>query len=139
MAGTIVTTKNCGGIAYDNQGTIRNCHFCGEIKRLAGIAGTDMPLKRRIGALIFKNSGNGQIDHCSATGVLTNTGNQGVVNKNPLYAFSNKSKVTNCIWINEQNATADEVKQPTCPNCGKDALTRLRCTAAFSRLAQWRT
>ena len=108
VAGTIVTTKNCGGIAYDNQGTIRNCHFCGEIKRLAGIAGTDMPLKRRIGALIFKNSGNGQIDHCSATGVLTNTGNQGVVNKNPLYAFSGTSKVTNCIWINEQNASADE-------------------------------
>lgn len=108
VAGTIVTTKNCGGIAYDNQGTIRNCHFCGEIKRLAGIPGTDMPLKRRIAALIYKNSGNGQIDHCSATGVLTNTGNQGVVNKNPLYAFSGTSKVTNCIWINEQNASADE-------------------------------
>lgn len=105
VAGTIETSKNCGGIAYDNQGTIRNCHFCGEIKRLAG---TLQPPKRRIAALIYKNSGNGQIDHCSATGILTNTGNQGVVNKNPLYAFSDKSKVTNCIWINEQNATGDE-------------------------------
>ena len=105
VAGAIETTKNCGGIAYDNQGTIRNCHFCGEIKRLAG---TELVQRRRIAALIYKNSGNGQIDHCSATGILTNTGNQGVVNKNPLYALSDKSKVTNCVWINDQNASADE-------------------------------
>ena len=109
VAGIVTSTENCAGIAYENYGTIRNCHFCGEITRIA----EKKSKKNRIAALIFKNAGNvSQVDHCSATGVLTifNKNNQQsqVVDNNTLYAISDASRVKDCVWIGEQNTTDQE-------------------------------
>ena len=108
VAGVVTSTENCGGIANENKGTIRNCHFCGEITRIA----EKKSKKNRIAALVYKNEGNASlVDHCSATGVLTiiNKANQDVqvLDNSPLYVYSDASKLKNCDWISTA-PTADE-------------------------------
>ena len=105
VVGIVTSSENCAGIAYTNYGTIRNCHFCGEITRIA----EKKSKKNRIAALVYKNEGDAsRIDHCSATGVLTivNNANQQsqVVDKNTLYVVSAASKVTDCVWITDKEA-----------------------------------
>ena len=100
VAGTIETGKNCGGIAFENKGIIRNCHFSGQIKRLGG---TTLAPKRLIAAIVLKNSGDKSIvEYCSATGVLINEGNQKAVDKKPLYGTGTNNKMVNCIWVNDE-------------------------------------
>ena len=92
----VQSSENCAGIAYENKGTIRNCHFCGQITRLVAAR----PRKNRIAALVYSNVGSTcLVDHCSATGVLTNAANQAVVDNCPLYAVSDAAKVKDCVWI----------------------------------------
>jgi hypothetical protein len=46
--GVIETSENCAGLVYENKGTIRNCHFYGQIVRLQG----KRPKKNRIAAIV---------------------------------------------------------------------------------------
>ena len=104
--GVIETSENCAGLVYENKGTIRNCHFYGQIVRLQG----KRPKKNRIAAIVYKNDDEGKVEYCSAAGELTNTGNQDPVDKCPLYGISDASKVTNCVWISNKE-TNDTYRQ----------------------------
>ena len=107
VVGIVESSENCAGIAYENWGTIRDCHFCGQITRLESAR----PRKNRIAALVYKNAGNASlVDHCSATGILSNSANQKVVNDCPLYAVSDKAKMKDCVWIGA-NETSDKYRQ----------------------------
>ena len=111
VAGVVTTSENCAGIAYSNCGTIRDCHFYGEITRIA----ERKSKKNRVAALIYKNEGDvSLIDHCSATGVLTivNQSNQQVqvVDKNTLYVTSDASRVKDCVWIGA-NETSEKYRK----------------------------
>ena len=107
VVGIVESSENCAGIAYENWGTIRDCHFCGQITRLESAR----PRKNRIAALVYKNAGNASlVDHCSATGILSNSANQKVVNDCPLYAVSDAAKVKDCVWIGA-NETSDKYRQ----------------------------
>ena len=111
VAGVVRTSENCAGIAYSNCGTIRDCHFYGEITRIA----EKKSKKNRVAALIYKNEGNvSLIEHCSATGVLTivNQSNQQVqvVDKNTLYITSDASRVNDCVWIGT-NETSEKYRK----------------------------
>lgn len=89
------TTKDCGGIAYKNFGTISDCHinvfilglenWIYKVPTIAGIA-------REIGD-------NGVIDHCSATGVLDLAGYDG--RAYPITEMM--SKATHCTWVDPIN------------------------------------
>ena len=110
VAGVVTSTENCGGIANENKGTIRNCHFCGEITRIA----EKKSKKNRIAALVYKNEGAGSlVDHCSATGILSivSKANQEVqvLDNSPLYVYSDASKLKSCQWIS--NAPTADVCQ----------------------------
>ena len=103
----VQSSENCAGIAYENYGTIRNCHFYGQMKRLEG----SRPKKNRIAALVYSNAGNASlVDHCSATGILDNPGNQPAVDKSPLCVNSTKEKMKDCVWI-AANETSDKYRQ----------------------------
>ena len=107
VVGIVESSENCAGIAYENWGTIRDCHFCGQITRLEG----NRPRKNRIAALVYSNAGSSSlVDHCSATGILSNSANQTVVNNCPLYAVSDKAKMKDCVWIGAA-LTAEQYQQ----------------------------
>ena len=92
---------DCGGITYENQGTIRDCHFVGNISRVNSPA----PAENRVAAIAFtlgKNSG--LIDHCSATGELISPVNQAAINASPLCAMKD-ANVTNSHWISATQTT----------------------------------
>jgi len=107
VVGIVESSENCAGIAYENWGTIRDCHFCGQITRLESAR----PRKNRIAALVYSNAGSvSLVDHCSATGILSNPANQEVVDKSPLYAISDAAKMKDCVWIGA-NETSDKYRQ----------------------------
>ena len=70
----VVTTVDCAGIAYNNEGLISDCHFHGNIQKLRD-GGTNC-----IAGIALNVFDDGKIDHCSATGSLelTDTRSGGV-------------------------------------------------------------
>ena len=95
VVGYVESEVDCGGIVYDNQGTIRDCHFCGRISR---IPSPDAAMNR-IAAIACKvNAKAGRIDHCSATGELICRANQDATDRSPLCAQSD-ANVTDSVWV----------------------------------------
>ena len=95
VVGYVESEIDCAGIAYDNQGTIRDCHFCGRISR---ITSPDASMNR-IAAIAYKvNAKAGRIDHCSATGELICRANQDATDRSPLCAQSD-AKVNDSVWV----------------------------------------
>ena len=95
VVGNVEADEDCAGIAYENQGTIRDCHFCGRISRV----NTPMPSMNRVAAISFSAGKSSLIDHCSATGELISASNQDAINKSPLCAQSDAKK-SESYWIN---------------------------------------
>lgn len=102
VVGYAETNEDCGGIAYQNLGTIRDCHFNGRIKKL-----TKKPKRGRstqvndhvaaIACVVSKMGG--LIDHCSATGELECESNQANVNQNLLCVNQADANVVNSHWV----------------------------------------
>ena len=93
----IVSSNGCGGIAFTNYGTMSDCHFHGNI-HCNSISG------RAIAGIGLNVSGNGTIDHCSATGSLTVQCKDGLV-----YPITKDTdRATNCTWVdpNDQSQYA---------------------------------
>ncbi|MBQ4387968.1 MAG: hypothetical protein II822_10250 [Prevotella sp.] len=92
----VTADDDCGGIVYENQGTIRDCHFSGRITRLTAPKSSS----RLIAAIAYSSTyKQSLIDHCTATGQLICANNQAAVDAHPLCAQSDNN-VTNCEWIN---------------------------------------
>jgi hypothetical protein len=107
VVGEVETNIDCGGITYENQGIIRNCHFVGNIKKLSKSSKKKekknlTPDKVSAIACMVENE-QSLIDHCSATATLTAPNSQDVVDKNPLcYDIDNyltHKNITNSHWI----------------------------------------
>ena len=107
VVGEVETYTDCGGITYENQGVIRDCHFAGSIKKLSKTSKKKKAknlLPDKVSALacvVEKNQS--LIDHCSATATLKAPNSQDVVDKNPLcYETDNyltHKNITNSHWI----------------------------------------
>lgn len=109
VVGLVRTTQDCGGIALNNQGIIRNCHFSGRItKFLPETESSSNKRKRkkivdRVSAIAcIVNSGTGKLDHCSATAELKCIYNQEVINKSPL-CYQTDIDISTCKWIDPSN------------------------------------
>ena len=111
VVGFVETNEDCGGITLYNNGTIRNCHFSGRIKKL-----TRKSIKSNnkandhiaaIACVVAKT--NAYIDHCSATGELKCESNQELIDNNPLCCNQNNvqstGKMTNSHWVNPTKNT----------------------------------
>ena len=99
VVGYVESEIDCAGIAYDNQGTIRDCHFCGRISR---IPSPDASMNR-IAAIAYKvNAKAGRIDHCSATGELICRANQDATDKSPLCVQSD-ANITESVWVSSSD------------------------------------
>ena len=64
----IVSTSNCGGIAYSNNGVISDCHFKGDVtlkKDMSSASRTNF-----FAGIAAYIKDNGSIDHCSVTGTV---------------------------------------------------------------------
>ena len=85
----IVTTKDCGGIAYNNEGTISDCHFRGDIRK-QGFENEE----NHIAGIALKLNDGGIVDHCSATGSLVLQDSL----KGAVYPISNPSKAVVDYW-----------------------------------------
>ena len=97
VVGTVETTTDCGGIAYENQGTIRDCHFSGRIQKLSNkMTAVVRDAVSAIACIIDKD--NGFMDHCSATAQLVSTNSQAAVDKNPL-CFQGVSDAGKNLWV----------------------------------------
>lgn len=98
VVGIVESNTDCAGIAFENQGTIRNCHFAGRITRMTQADTlTDKP-KGRIAAIVFKETGKDSIKYCFATGELNCPGNQETVDKSPLSAHS-QPHIVESHWV----------------------------------------
>ena len=99
VVGFVETNVNCGGIAFENYGTIRDCHFLGRISRLEGGIQPANTVNR-VAAIAYKLVGKAsRIDHCSATGQLICPSYQNVVNSNPLCTVTGKNVISSH-WVN---------------------------------------
>ena len=93
VVGNVESEMNCGGIATENYGTIRNCHFCGRI------SGKSIHSTNRVSAITYKMVGKASLlDHCSATGELISPDNQDAVNEHPLCAQGD-GNITDSYWV----------------------------------------
>ena len=101
VIGNVQTAKDCGGIAKENQGTIRDCHFSGRISIMATPGKKKKTLKEeRIAALVCDLTTEGAVvDHCSATGELKSSRNQGVIDRHPL-CYVGSENLKNTVWVN---------------------------------------
>ena len=127
VIGYAESDMNCGGIVFENYGTIRNCHFSGRITRLSADS------MSRVSALAYKLVGKAsKIDHCSATGELISPYNQAAVDNNPLCTLKD-ANITNSYWINPSQtdkhqellnfANASRNDYPVCAQGVFDLLT----------------
>lgn len=98
----VAADDDCGGIVYENQGTIRDCHFSGRITRLNAPKSSSRLIAAIAYTSIYKLS---KIDHCSATGQLICTNNQSAVDAHPLCAQSDNN-VTDSHWVSSANPSA---------------------------------
>ncbi len=104
VVGFVETEKDCGGIALENQGTIRDCHFCGRISSSAIIT-------RKIAAIACTTAKEGSlIDHCSATAELISNNNQDFVNKHPLCSRTD-ANISNSDWIKSSGESSARVNE----------------------------
>ena len=105
VVGIVETTINCAGIANENNGTIRDCHFTGRITRILNIK----PKKpvANIAALVYQVGETSVIDHCSATGELICEQNADAVKANPLCPQQTDVKLDNCNWISATPTEAE--------------------------------
>lgn len=87
----VVTSKRFGGIVFNNEGTISDCHFRGNIHK-QGI--TSRSEEYYIAGIAASVTESGVIDHCSATGHFTLQGMGSVY-----YFTQNYNRVTNCAWV----------------------------------------
>ena len=94
VVATVESEKDCAGIAFDNQGIIRDCHFCGTMKKIQSI----IPAQNRVAAIAYKMGETAEIDHCSATGELISPANQQAVNDSPLCPQKD-ANMKNSIWV----------------------------------------
>lgn len=114
VVGYVESEVDCGGIAYDNQGTIRDCHFSGRISRITSPEAS----MNRIAAIACKvNAKAGRIDHCSATGELICRANQDATDRSPLCAQSD-ANVTDSVWV----SPADDGRYQQQTNVARAAL-----------------
>ena len=91
----VAADDDCGGIVYENQGTIRDCHFSGCITRLNAPKSSS----RLIAAIAYTSTyKQSLIDQCTATGRLICSNNQAAVNSHPLCAQSDNN-VINSQWV----------------------------------------
>ena len=91
----VAADDDCGGIVYENQGTIRDCHFSGRITRLNAPKSSS----RLIAAIAYTSTyKQSLIDQCTATGQLICTNNQAAVDFHPLCAQSDNN-VINSNWV----------------------------------------
>ncbi len=97
VVGIVETTINCAGIANENNGTIRDCHFTGRITRISTV-NPKRPVAN-IAALVYQVGKTSVIDHCSATGELICTQNADAVKANPLCPQQTDVKFDDCKWI----------------------------------------
>jgi len=99
----MVTTKDCGGIAYSNEGIISDCHFRGDIRK-QGFENED----NYIAGIALDVKGSGVVDHCSATGSLVLQDSV----KGSVYPISNPSKTTvdHWTWISPSDSTGYAAK-----------------------------
>ena len=100
VIGNVQTEVDCGGIAKENQGTIRDCHFSGRISIMATPGKKKKTLKEeRIAALVCDLTTEGAVvDHCSATGELKSSRNQEVIDSHPL-CYVGSENVKNTVWV----------------------------------------
>ena len=107
VIGEVETYIGCGGITFENQGTIRDCHFAGSIEKLSKsskkkVTNLAPDYVSAIACIVEKNQS--LIDHCSATALLKAPNNQNVVDNNPLCYEINDyvthKNITNSHWIN---------------------------------------
>ena len=86
IIGDVKTETNCGGIAFTNNGTIRDCHFNGSITKTAVVTSKKKKAsKEKVAALVCIMSEAGSVvDHCSATGELKSAAIQDFINEHPL-------------------------------------------------------
>jgi len=97
VVGTVETTTDCGGIVYENQGTIRDCHFSGRIQKLSNkMTAVVRDAVSAIACITDKD--NGLIDHCSATAQLVSPNSQAAVDRNPL-CFQGVSDAGKNLWV----------------------------------------
>ena len=110
VIGLVETFENCGGIAYINEGTIRNCHFSGRITKLMPEVVTSKKKRKkgivdRISALTcIMDPSPGKLDHCSATGILKCNFKQDAINQNPL-CYQTDIDVSSCTWVDPTQST----------------------------------
>ena len=99
VVGFVETTSDCGGIVYEHQGNMTDCHFTGRIKKLT--ASPTSKVQDHIAALAYIAKKSSSIDHCSATGELICTKNQEEINSNPLCSKQrdNNNLKNNCYWV----------------------------------------
>lgn len=111
VIGLVTTYEDCGGIALNNQGTIRNCHFSGRIMK--SLLQTDNTNKKkkyrnivdRISAIACTvNKGTGKLDHCSATATLKCNFNQDAIDKSPL-CYQTDIDISTCTWVAPSQTT----------------------------------
>ena len=105
VVGIVETTINCAGIANENNGTIRDCHFTGRITRISTVKPKN-PVAN-IGALVYQVGKTSVIDHCSATGELICTQNADAVKANPLCPQQTDVKLDSCKWISATPTEAE--------------------------------
>ena len=94
VVANVESDVDCAGIAYSNQGTIRDCHFCGRLSRIKSL----VPSLNHVSAIACTMGKTGLIDHCSATGELISSANQDAVNKAPL-CMQSDADIRNSLWI----------------------------------------
>ena len=83
VVGSVETTTDCGGIAYENQGTIRDCHFTGRIRKISNkTKAMSVDAVSAIACILVKDKG--VIDHCSASALLESVNSQENVDRNPI-------------------------------------------------------
>ena len=100
IIGDVKTETNCGGIAFTNNGTIRDCHFNGSITKTAVVTSKKKKAsKEKVAALVCIMSEAGSVvDHCSATGELKSAAIQDFINEHPLCSQTG-ANIVNSDWV----------------------------------------
>ena len=99
VVGNVETATNCGGITFENQGTISDCHFSGRLRKFS----MNAPVKTKapdyvsaIACIVDKDVS--KIEYCSATAELTAPNSQIFVDRNPL-CYQGTGNVANSHWV----------------------------------------
>lgn len=93
----IHSSSDCGGIAYENQGTISDCHFHGNIRGNKSLFRSAPD----IAGIAVKVSDNGTIDHCTFTGYLI----KGDYDVQTYTITKDTDRATYCTWVNPADQT----------------------------------